>query len=162
MGYFFFISMENLSLIYSTYSRYLELQDIQQSFGIVQSQTVCNTVLCLLLFLITGQLENQNVGEQQPPSSEARTMPATVSALLGESSPVNVVRGPPPPKRHKISEEVRDQRKFVCQLCGNKFKEVILVNIKSLPESISLLPTRPLPVSTSAQSDINDHGWLIV
>ena len=44
-------------------------------------------------------------------------------ASISSSVNVHIVRGPPP-KRQKLSEEERGQRKFACHVCGNKFKEV--------------------------------------
>ena len=44
---------------------------------------------------------------------------------MQDTSPVNVVRGPRPPKRQKTgSDDDGDSRKYACTVCGNKFKEV--------------------------------------
>ena len=74
---------------------------------------------------ILDQEGNQSEAEvEQPPATENSGQ--SLTSALGGSSPVNIVRGPRPPKRQKLSsDDDGGPRKFTCQICGNKFKEVL-------------------------------------
>ena len=83
-------------------------------------------------FTISGQISSpsKNAEVQAGEKTRKEESLSVPTIAIGPSSPVNIVRGPPPlrgpppPKRQKISEEERGQRKFACHVCNTKFKEV--------------------------------------